>query len=103
MWPNAQWTLSGSCQLARVTRDSSVGGNPVILSTGRTVRGAYDLRMDEGPVSASAQVSAATWLEAPLTRWSMWNVGQLVPTRKVSRGNGPVMALPQMTAPPDLG
>lgn len=59
--------------------------------------------MDECPVSASAQVSGANWLEAPLNRWSMWNVGQLVPTRKVSRGNGPVMALPQMTAPPELG
>ena len=48
------------------------------------------------------RVSPANWLEAPYNRWSMWHVREISPTQTVSRGTGPVLALPDRAAPLDL-
>ena len=48
------------------------------------------------------RVSPANWLEAPYNRWSMWHVGEISPTQTVSRGTGPVLALPDRAASLDL-
>ena len=49
-----------------------------------------------------ARVSAANWLEAPYNRWSMWHVREVSPTHVVSRGAGPVLALPPRAEQLDL-
>ena len=48
------------------------------------------------------RVSPANWLEAPYNRWSMWHVREISPTQTVSRGTGPVLALPDRAASLDL-
>ena len=49
---------------------------------------------DATPPTRDAQVSAANWLDAPYNRWSMWHVREICPTQVISRGTGPVLALP---------
>ena len=57
---------------------------------------------DATPPTRDARVSAANWLEAPYNRWSMWHVREIAPTQLVSRGAGPVLALPDRAEPLDL-
>ena len=57
---------------------------------------------DSTPPARDARVSAANWLEAPYNRWSMWHVREVAPTQNVSRGAGPVLALPDRTEQLDL-
>ena len=57
---------------------------------------------DPTPPTRDALVSAAHWLEAPYNRWSMWHVREVSPTQLVSRGTGPVLALPDRAEPLDL-
>lgn len=38
--------------------------------------------------------SLAEWQLAPFNRWSFWHVRELIPTERISRGNGPVVELP---------
>jgi len=49
---------------------------------------------DATPPTRDEQVSAANWLDAPYNRWSMWHVREICPTQVISRGTGPVLALP---------
>ena len=39
-------------------------------------------------------VTLANWRQAPFNRWSFQHVGQLVPTARIDRGDGPVLELP---------
>jgi len=57
---------------------------------------------DATPPTRDPRVSPANWLEAPYNRWSMWHVREISPTQTVSRGTGPVLALPDRAAPLDL-
>ena len=35
-------------------------------------------------------VTLANWRQAPFNRWSFQHVGQLVPSARIDRGDGPV-------------
>ena len=39
-------------------------------------------------------LTAANWLDAPYHRWAYWQVHQFSKTASISRGTGPVIALP---------
>ncbi|HEX5254216.1 MAG TPA: serine hydrolase [Mycobacterium sp.] len=46
-----------------------------------------------------AGISLDNWLSAPYARWSFQHVEDFVPTAVISRGTGPVAALPAVTSP----
>ena len=56
------------------------------MSSGRTSR-------------VPAGISLDNWLSAPYARWSFQHVDDFVPTAVISRGTGPVAALPAASAP----
>ena len=39
--------------------------------------------------------SLAEWQLPPFNRWSFWHVRELIPTERISRGDGPVVELPR--------
>ena len=39
--------------------------------------------------------SLAEWQLPPFNRWSFWHVRELIPTERISRGDGPVVQLPR--------
>lgn len=41
-----------------------------------------------------ADLTASNWTDPPHNRWGFWNVRELTKTARISRGNGPVTALP---------
>jgi len=47
-------------------------------------------------------VTVYNWQDPPFNRWSFWHVRELLPTYPVSRGGGPVRALPAPAAVPEL-
>ena len=49
--------------------------------------------------SVPAGISLDNWLSAPYARWSFQHVDDFVPTAVISRGTGPVAALPAASAP----
>ena len=49
--------------------------------------------------SVPAGISLDNWLSAPYARWSFQHVDDFVPTAIISRGKGPVAALPAASAP----
>jgi CubicO group peptidase (beta-lactamase class C family) len=49
--------------------------------------------------SAPAGISLDNWLSAPYAHWSFQHVEDFVPTALISRGTGPVAALPVATSP----
>ncbi|OBJ25540.1 serine hydrolase domain-containing protein [Mycobacterium sp. 1245801.1] len=49
-------------------------------------------------MSAPAGIALDNWLSAPYARWSFQHVEDFVPTAIISRGTGPVAALPAATA-----
>ena len=48
---------------------------------------------------APAGISLDNWLSAPYSHWSFQHVEDFVPTALISRGSGPVAALPAASAP----
>ena len=54
------------------------------------------------PRQPDAAATAANWQQPPQNRWSFWHLRELVPTHLVSRGGGPVRALPDRTADHDV-
>jgi CubicO group peptidase (beta-lactamase class C family) len=58
--------------------------------------------MPAEPFRRDASTSAANWQRAPYNRWSFWHVRELLPTHPVSRGEGPVRALPDHTSDHDV-
>ena len=56
--------------------------------------------MNSGRASCvPAGISLDNWLSAPYSHWSFQHVENFVPTAVISRGSGPVAALPAATAP----
>ena len=51
------------------------------------------------PASVPAGISLDNWLSAPYSHWSFQHVEDFVPTAVISRGTGPVAALPAASAP----
>ena len=49
--------------------------------------------------SVPAGISLDNWLSAPYAKWSFQHVDDFVPTAVISRGKGPVAALPAASAP----
>ena len=47
------------------------------------------------PVPQALQVTAENWLDYPNSNWSFWNLRQLLPTRVIARGAGPISRLEQ--------
>ncbi len=50
-------------------------------------------------MSAPAGISLANWLAPPYAHWSFQHVEDFVPTARISRGTGPVAALPKAPTP----
>ena len=118
---NAHRTLGESCQVARVTR-VSVGRRKPDHPVGDRCRGRVHQRfcalhavtLPEGhdyasphadagePLRRPASTSATNWQDAPFNRWAFWHVRELLPTHPVSRGDGPVRALPDHTSDHDV-
>ena len=53
---------------------------------------------EPGPEVQGVPVTVRNWQDPPVNRWAFWHVGEILPTYRVSRGHGPVRALPP--APP---
>ncbi|MEP9361546.1 serine hydrolase [Nocardioides sp. CN2-186] len=53
------------------------------------------------PPTLEGRVTRSNWFYAPYNRWAFSNATLLVPTAEVSRGDGPVRALPERLAPAD--
>ena len=51
------------------------------------------------PGRVPAGISLDNWLSAPYAQWSFQHVEDFVPTAVISRGTGPVAALPAASAP----
>jgi CubicO group peptidase (beta-lactamase class C family) len=54
------------------------------------------------PLQRDPTTSSANWQEPPHNRWAFWHLRELVPTQRVSRGDGPVRELPRMPADADV-
>ncbi len=46
------------------------------------------------PEVQGGPVTVRNWQDPPANRWAYWHVGEILPTYRVSRGDGPVRALP---------
>jgi CubicO group peptidase (beta-lactamase class C family) len=56
---------------------------------------ARDLDLMVGrPPAADRLVTLSNWQGPPCNRWSFQHVGQLIPSARISRGDGPVLELP---------
>ena len=49
---------------------------------------------EPGPEVQGVPVTARNWQDPPANRWAFWHVGEVLPTYRVSRGDGQVRALP---------
>jgi CubicO group peptidase (beta-lactamase class C family) len=56
-------------------------------------------RIDGEPGRAPAGISLDNWQSAPYSHWSFQHVEDFVPTAVISRGTGPIAALPAASAP----
>ena len=64
------------------------------MSSGRT-----NCSIDGEPGRVPAGISLDNWQSAPYAHWSFQHVEDFVPTAVISRGTGPVAALPTASAP----
>ena len=46
------------------------------------------------PPAADRRVTLSNWQGPPWNRWSFQHVGQLIPSARISRGDGPILELP---------
>ena len=51
------------------------------------------------PPPEGARVTLANWQDPPFNRWSFSHLRELVPTQRISRGDGPVTPLPEDLQP----
>jgi CubicO group peptidase (beta-lactamase class C family) len=58
--------------------------------------------LDPGPQVPGIPVTARNWQDPPVNRWAYWHVRDILPTYRVSRGDGPARALPAAAAPADV-
>ena len=69
------------------------------VSSGRTNCREAARMIDGEPGRVPAGISLDNWLSAPYSHWSFQHVEDFVPTAVISRGTGPVAALPAASAP----
>lgn len=62
-------------------------------------RGRTNCSIDGEPGRVPAGISLDNWQSAPYAHWSFQHVEDFVPTAVISRGTGPVAALPTASAP----
>ena len=48
------------------------------------------MSQEAGPEVQGVPVTAGNWQDPPVNRWAFWHVGEILPTYRVSRGDGPV-------------
>ena len=53
------------------------------------------MSQEPGPEVQGVPVTARNWQDPPVNRWAYWHVGEILPTYRVSRGDGPVRELPR--------
>ena len=68
------------------------------------------MSQEAGPEVQGVPVTAGNWQDPPVNRWAFWHVDEILPTYRVSRGDGPARNLPRsptadavpspMTVPP---
>jgi CubicO group peptidase (beta-lactamase class C family) len=65
--------------------------------TARRPRTAAELGLMAGPppIPAERLVTLANWQDPPFNRWGFQHIGDLIPTARISRGEGPVWTLPR--------
>ena len=56
------------------------------------------MSQEPGPEVQGVPVTARNWQDPPVNRWAYWHVGEILPTYRVSRGDGPVRELPRSAA-----
>ena len=70
------------------------------------------MSQEAGPEVQGVPVTAGNWQDPPVNRWAFWHVDEILPTYRVSRGDGPARNLPRspaaddrapMTGPPMTG
>jgi CubicO group peptidase (beta-lactamase class C family) len=52
------------------------------------------MSQEPGPELPGAPATALNWQDPPANRWAFWHVGDILPTYRVSRGDGPARPLP---------
>jgi CubicO group peptidase (beta-lactamase class C family) len=60
------------------------------------------MSLERGPEVPGAPVTAYNWQDPPFNRWAFWHVGEILPTYRVSPGDGPARVLPASPAGPGL-
>jgi CubicO group peptidase (beta-lactamase class C family) len=60
------------------------------------------MALDPGPQVPGIPVTSQNWQDPPVNRWAYWHVRDILPTYRVSRGDGAARALPAAAAPADL-
>src|SRR5579859_2794860 len=58
--------------------------------------------LDPGPQDPGIPVTPRNWQDPPVNRWAYWHVRDILPTYRVSRGDGAVRALPAAAAAANL-
>ncbi len=53
------------------------------------------MSQDSDPGAQDAPVTVRNWQDPPGNRWAYWHVGEILPTYRVSRGDGPARELPR--------
>ena len=53
------------------------------------------MSQEPGPEVQGVPVTARNWQDPPVNRWAYWHVGDILPTYRVSRGDGPPRELPR--------
>ena len=56
------------------------------------------MSQEPGPEVQGVPVTARNWQDPPVNRWAFWHVGEILPTYRVSRGDGPARDLPAAPA-----
>ena len=52
------------------------------------------MSQEPGPEVQGVPVTARNWQDPPVNRWAYWHIGDILPTYRVPRGDGPVRELP---------
>ena len=60
------------------------------------------MSQEPDPEVQGTPVTARNWQDPPFNRWAFWHVGDILPTYRVSRGDGQVRPLPAASSQPDL-
>jgi CubicO group peptidase (beta-lactamase class C family) len=60
------------------------------------------MRVSGDALQRDPSTTSANWQEAPHNRWSFWHVRELLPTQRVSRGEGPTRPLPRDSRDADV-